>query len=489
LHGEIMSFEIMGLVTVMVGMAILALPVPHAFMVMTISTVFGAAAAISLPAMGGSSILVPNVFLMFYALRIFMAWGEGPLLAALQPFRPGFWLLVLTLFGVLTAITYPGLFKGVTETMIVERTAGARSIIALVPLKFSTNNITQTVYAIGGLLCFMLTFAFFRRGGTPAHFVTALVAVAAIDLGFALADIVTYFAGMEWVLGFVRTANYALLTAAEKGGLKRISGTFPEASAFADFTVVLFAVVATLWLARVRQVATGILTGFLMLALLLSTSATGLIGIAVITPLLWSQSMLASMRRAGSGRPMVLVGVVAALPLVALAMPILFPDALNGIIEYVDEMLLSKADSQSGRERGMWNQVALQTFLDTSGIGAGLGSARASSFVLVLLSNIGIPGFLLFATFVVAILTAKSPLRTEISSPEHLAVVRAAKNGVFATLVTVVVSGTGYDLGLMFYILAGSVAALAYPAAVPFIPLTGTTASLTRRVVTLREQP
>ncbi|MFS8110515.1 O-antigen ligase family protein [Rhizobium jaguaris] len=455
----------MGLVTFVVGMAMLAAPVRWSFTVMILCTVFGAAAAFSVPGLGGASVLVPSLFLLFFFIRLFLAYGEGPIFASLAPPGPGFCLLVLTVFGLTTAIFFPRLFQGMTQTMTVERTVGGRNFISLVPLKFSSNNITQTVYAVGGLVCFAATSAFIRKGGTPTNLINGMLVVASVNLGFALADIITYFSHTEFLLGFVRTANYALLTNAEKGGLKRISGTFPEASAFADFTLVLFAMTASLWLSGVRSRATGIIAALLLVALILSTSATALVGLGLVLPVLCLQSFMASRHEPGAGRPVMIVAILAAMPLVILFVLIAMPDLSNGLHDFLDEMLFSKADSQSGRERFMWNAMAYQTFVDTNGFGAGLGSARASSFGLVLLSNLGVLGALIFALFVVLILKADTRPRY-LPDRQAAAVARAAKAGIITVLVSAATSGTVYDLGLMFYILAGSVAALTAPSRV-----------------------
>ncbi len=450
---------VMGLVTLIVGVVTLTAPVRWSFIIMSVSTVFGAAAAFTVPGLGGASVLVPSLFLLFFTARLFAAYGEGPFLAGMAPWQPGFFLLVLTAFGIFTAIFFPRLFQGVTQTMTVERSIGTHSLIALVPLRFSSNNITQTVYAVGGLICFMTTFAFFRRNGAPSIFINGILIVAGINLGFALADIITYFTHTDFLLGFVRTANYALLTNAEKGGLKRISGTFPEASAFADFTLVLFSIVTSLWLGGIRSALTGTIAGLLLVALILSTSATALVGLAVVLPILCLQSFLAARQEPGAGRPVLIVSILASMPLVIFFVLIAMPDLAHNLHDFLDEMLFSKADSQSGRERFMWNAMAYQAFLDTSGFGAGLGSARASSFGLVLLSNIGIFGTLLFAIFVGRVLLTDTRSGNP-SSRQAAAVVRAAKAGFITVLVSAATSGTVYDLGLMFYILAGSVSAL-----------------------------
>lgn len=450
----------MGLITLVAGLIILAAPVTWAFPVMVLSTAFGAAAAIGLPALGGASVLVPSLFLVFFTLRVFMACGEGQMLAALAPGRPGFWLLALTAFGLLSAVWFPRLFEGMTETMTVERVAGARNVIALTPLRFTSNNITQSVYALGGLVCFAATFAYFRHAGRPEHLVKAILAVAMLDLGFALADVLTYFTGTEYLMSFVRTANYAMLTAAEKGGLKRISGSFPEASAFSEYTLVLFGVTASLWLDRVRPGKTGIIAALLLAALLLSTSATALIGVSIVLTLLWIRTAVTSMHTPRTGRPAFLVVSLAVIPAIALTLATLFPAATDSLQDFMHEMLLSKADSQSGRERAMWNAMAYQAFLDTFGWGAGLGSARASSYLLVLMSNLGVLGVVLFAIFTGTVLLSPSPSTHQGVEDVTTATIRAAKIGLVSVLAAALVSGTVYDLGMMFFVLAGSAVAL-----------------------------
>ncbi|WP_048645964.1 O-antigen ligase family protein [Nitratireductor soli] len=448
-----MRIELLGIVAMILGAVTLMAPMRWAFHVIVFSTLFGAAAALSLPSLGGASVLVPSLLLAFYCLRLFKAFGERPVLASVTGTSAGFWLLLLTVYAVLTAVFLPRLLAGETETMTVLRSPFGRSAINLVPLSFSTNNITQSVYALGGLFCFAFTFAYLRRGGASSDLVKAMFIVGALNLVFALLDVVTYYSGTAYLFDFIRTANYALLTGSEKAGFKRISGTFPEASAFAGYTIVLFAFIASLWLDRVRPLSTGILGGLLLLALLLSTSSTALVSLAVVLVFLFARSVPASTGPHPVSRPAFLMSVVVLVPLVFLLCVVMAPGLVQEIQSFLDEMLFSKLDSQSGRERFMWNAVAFQVFQDTWGLGAGLGSARASSYALVLLSNVGIVGAALFVLFIGSLLLQRGG-----KGAFETATVRAAKAGLVAGLCEAMVSGTVYDLGLLFYVLAGAIA-------------------------------
>jgi len=453
-----MKIELIGLLTIALGMATFFAPVHRAFSIMVFSTLFGAGAAFSLPGLGGASVLVPSLFLVFYALRMFLAHGEGPIIASLAPPRAGFWLLLLTAYAVASAFFLPRLMEDVTETMTVQRLAGSRSSIGLIPLTPSTNNITQAFYALGGLACFAVTFAYLRMAGSAMRLVNAMLVLAAANLAFAVLDVVTYYAGAADIFDYVRTANYALLTGSEKAGFKRISGTFSEASAFAGYTSVLFAFLGSLWLDRVRSFLTGVMATVLLAALVLSTSATGIAALAAVILFLGLRSAGSSIRKSALGRPAFLAGTVLAVPLGTLLILLVAPDLVESMTSYLNEILFSKLESQSGRERFMWNAVAYQVFIDTGGWGAGLGSARASSYLLVLLSNIGVLGTALFAIFIGSILLPRAGSENGIDLDAKI--VRACKAGIIAGLSEAFISGTVYDLGLLFYLLAGTIAVL-----------------------------
>jgi len=66
-------------------------------------------------------------------------------------------------------------------------------------------------------------------------------------------------------------------------------------------------------------------------------------------------------------------------------------------------MILEKGETGSGRNRMYANLVAWNAFVDTWGLGVGLGSMYASGVLITTLANVGIPGsifFIMFWTFV-----------------------------------------------------------------------------------------
>lgn len=110
--------------------------------------------------------------------------------------------------------------------------------------------------------------------------------------------------------------------------------------------------------------------------------------------------------------------------------------------------VFNKLDSGAGVERSSWNRQAWQNFVDTYGIGVGLGSARASSLLFVLISNLGLLGTPFFFAF------AKRCIgnRGQIVDPVR----EASRQAFLAALATGMVNCGVCDLGSAFYAYAAA---------------------------------
>src|SRR5690606_25317346 len=125
-------------------------------------------------------------------------------------------------------------------------------------------------------------------------------------------NLAQFHAGLPNVLAFVRTASYAQVDAFEAGntGLMRISGTFPEASTFATFTLPLFAYHLKLWLVGRDNRSSLTLAGLTFGLLLVATSRTGYVGLVAYLGLVGASAALKVMLNGGVRRLMVLVLIV-----------------------------------------------------------------------------------------------------------------------------------------------------------------------------------
>jgi len=430
-----------------------------------ICTLFGASAAIALPALGGAPItpavmLLP--FLMWHAAR---DRAPSTWIRHVEYGQAGFWLLLLVLWGVLSAYFLPRLFIG--ETMLYATDRASMTGVKLLSLRPLSTNLTQAAYAVGGLCAFVAVRALLEAEGRMQRFRDAVLLLAAINCAAALLNLAERHLGLPSLLAIVRNAGYAILEGGNVGGLQRVSGTFAEASAFASFSLPLFAFSASLWRDGVRPAWTGTLALGLLLLLLISTSTTAYAGLCLYAGCITLAAFVRAFRR-GDVPHVGILTVLLWLLLVAGCIVLLArPEMATRVADFFSITLVKKLESASGIERGTWNWQAWTNFLDVYGVGVGLGSARASSYPLVLLSNVGIVGALLFLAFVGRLLT--TPLRDV--APEDQPVVKAAQRAVLAALLAACVSAVVFDLGMAFYAFAAAAAAPLSRLAAPTPPM------------------
>ncbi len=417
--------------------------------------VFGATSALDLPALGGASVTPANFFLMFFLLRLVsMRDGLSALVAEVEPRRPLFLFLLLVVWIVGSSMLLPRLFAGATNVFSLARTLDTDN--GTVPLQPTSGNISQSVYALGGFFAACATAAFARRKGGLRAALSALMLATSLDLFFAFLDVVTGATHTSFLLDPIHTASYTLLTDDELGGLKRIAGSFTEASGFASFSLTLLGFNFSLFVAGIRSRFTGpasaLLTGFIIL----STSSAGYVGLAVFYALFTLYALLTAVL-ARRRRAIVIAAGGLGVAVLLVSIIILFIPAVADVAQSViNDSLLSKSTSDSAVERGSWNATAWQVFQDTHWLGAGIGSTRGSNYVLVLLSNLGAIGFVLFVMLVLRVTLGR--LAPALSG-EDRGIVWAARIALLTSLIPSVLVGTVYDLGTLFYGLIGIAAA------------------------------
>lgn len=412
--------------------------------------VLASASAVDLPALGGASITPANFFLLFYLLRLVsMRDGVRQLTAEIEPQRPLFLFFLLIVWIVGSALLLPRLFAGEVSVFSLSRSLdNDGGTMLLAP---TSGNISQAVYAIGGFLAACATAAFARKPGGYRTMLSALVLVTSLDIAFAIVDLVTGVTHTGFLLDPIHTASYAFLTDDELGGLKRISGSFSEASAFATFSLCLLGTNFALFVANVRPRFTGTASVLLFLLIGLATSSAGYAGLAVLLAGFLAYAAVAALR--GKRRaPMLALFVVGGGIVVVGLVFLLLPPVAHVAQTVIDESLLAKGQTDSAIERGSWNTQAWQVFLDTHGLGAGIGTTRGSNYFLVLLSNLGAIGFGLFVLLMLRV--NLSALSARLQDDER-AIVWAARVGTLVTLVPSILVGTVYDLGTLFYALLG----------------------------------
>ena len=232
----------------------------------------------------------------------------------------------------------------------------------------TSGNVTQTIYFIADVFCFLLFYAYSSRPVELKVIVQAIIACAAVNLAFAALDLITFWTGTADVLGFVRNASYRMLDDVEVSGMKRIVGSFAEASAFAYGTLGLFAFCTSLWLSGVYPRVTGVLASASLCALLFATSSAGYAGTAGFLIALYVTSAARAVVRPA---PRATMAFVVGMPALVLAITVgvrLNDSAWAMVDDLVNKTIVNKLSSDSGLERTAWNEQAMKNFAETDAL-------------------------------------------------------------------------------------------------------------------------
>lgn len=409
--------------------------------------ILGAAAALSLPALGGNSIPPAHLMLVFLCIMVCLRPDQLKTAAHTLAYPGvGFWFTAYILFSVLSAYFLPRIFEAATLVYSSARDGSAATSPLASPLRPGSANLSQAVYLLGDLACFAVI-AGLARLGYNRHIAQALVMTATACFAFAIIDVVTFFSGHSYLFDPIRNASYTMHVGETFAGFKRIVGTFPEASGYGASALALLSFSLFLWLERfpIKHLGTISLIGATTIVFCTSTSAytvAGLMFVIFVATGVWQ------LWRMEASRTYIAFLLLAVLVLPTLVIGLmLVPTAWDAVVGLYNEAFAQKLDSQSGEERTAWNRLAMMAFFDTSGIGAGLGSVRTSSFAAALLSNVGLPGTLLFAIFAYRFLMhTKEP----ITDRGNRSICRAAIMSTICQLGSAMVANGGLDLGLMF---------------------------------------
>jgi hypothetical protein len=416
------------------------------------SLAFGSTAIVTLSALGGSSPLIYVVFLMglfaTVALRRNIV-GELGTVFARQPMA---WVVVLLiLYTVAGALLLPRLFEGQTMTFVPVRSGGGAGRIAEVPLAPVTGNITQSLYFVLTALSFFAFSVLLLRRKTLAAIKTGFFAWASLHAALGYIDLLGKASGAGDILEPVRSASYAMLTNVDVAGFWRIAGGYSEASAFGAMTVSLLAFSFTYWKRTEDRYALA-LSLALSLLLVLSTSSTAYLAGALLLMFVIAAIVTSAVHDRLRTHDLLVLAAAIAVLIIGFGLALHDASMLEPFSNLFDSMILNKATSESGVERAYWNMRSLESVIDTVGLGIGIGSSRASSWIIAVVSQLGVIGTLLMGWLTVEILRGVGARPARKEDVKSFATADSARAACLAGLVTASISSGDADPGLRFYI-------------------------------------
>jgi len=420
-------------------------------------TPFGAAAAFNLPAVGGASVGVMDLAALALFMMVFLTPdGLARLAGTMRLGQPGFYILLLAVFTMMSAVLFPRLFQGATQVFGLSRSDNQVRIL-LVPLRPTAGNFTQLFRILLDAMTFLALATVFRLRPDPRPVITAMIVATLVHMALGFADVLTVATGQQALMDVIRTANYDMLVGKTMGGLTRMIGGFPEASSFGYYALGLFGFWMQYWISgRRRMLGFGMLSASALL-LVLSTSSSSYVAVVVFLIGVGLISGLRGYRHAVSRRDLSLLFTGVLLASVAGLVLFVAYQTIQPLTAFLNNALFDKIDSSSGVERMSWNSHAWQNFLDTWFMGAGIGAVRASNWLLASLASIGVIGTGIYLGFLISL--ARLPALSDI--PERDAVIRALRAGCFAMFLSAMLTTATPDLGVFFFALAGLAAGLA----------------------------
>ncbi len=348
------------------------------------TSIFDAAAALTV----AGSPVAPWLFALIVCLPIQALTGKLRIRPVPGINRGAFRALVLFVgYAALSALLYPLLFHGI---LVSNSHNGLNQHLSL-----GITNFTQTTYLLAAFTVFLLAVHSSREQLRSAvqWYIRACVCIALFSL-YQLANATLHVPFPSAVL-YTNTAH-TIYDAYKINGVWRLNSTLTEASEAALYLGTGLALLG--WHMVAHRIRWQSAASFLLIltALVLTVSTVGYCCLAIIA----LGGALFFVHNSFRGKGAAPAKVLALLAVVAVAVPLFtLTSASETVTKVFDGVFVDKVDSDSYRERTLWNTLALQTSHDSLYFGAGWGSVRASSFVCSLLANAGIPGALLFLYF------------------------------------------------------------------------------------------
>lgn len=384
--------------------------------------------------------------------RVIFEDGGRRYLHALVDFRRFGVLTLCTLYAIASGFFLPRMFAGQVDVI----TMRPSDVNGAVPLQPDTANLTQGLYFVITTLTVVSVYLICLDPMRRRRFLQAFAFGAAVAIVTGLLDLVCSAMGLGGLLEPFRNASYALLLDNVAAGMHRVVGLMSEASAYAGLCA-SFLYLLTLTLGRDSPWGpwrTPLALGLLVMTYL-STSSSGYVALGGLAVTLAVSLMVGMVEKRPAAWWGAFGGLLAA-AFVAAAL-LINPLFFDPLWQLFNRVVLTKTQSDSYVLRSTWNTVAYQAFVGTDYLGAGIGGARASSWIYSLLSNIGAPGTLLLFIFMVQVLLARP------ADPADRTLARSAKFTLAPYLFMGSLAGTSTGFGLPGAMLFGLASALCWP--------------------------
>jgi hypothetical protein len=288
--------------------------------------------------------------------------------------------VALVVWSAVISIAGPRIFTGM-RVFAPELGVDAQ-VVNMATLAPSLGNIAQLGYVAMGVLFLLLAGRLFP---VDARLLGSALWVAIV---LAAVRIVAEPAWPHALLQNMPSFHYATP--------ERLSGTFYEPSVLGLYLTAAAGYFGArlLWSGAAGRVAALVALALVAVDFVRNGSGTALLGLAILFALAGVVALVRQLRSGRFGvRPLAIVGAIVVVGAALTQIPV--------ILQFTVGSAASKADSDSFVARTASNLRSWQVFLESAGLGVGLGGNRPSSLAMLILSCLGVIGFVLVAVLVV----------------------------------------------------------------------------------------
>ncbi len=359
-----MTLTLFGIIWCSLALLFILFPPKYLYVLMLTSCVFQAASVFSI----GNLWITP-----FFFTQILFLLRMSPYVLAnglsLQISKVSFLFLILVLLSIIITAISPSLFVGTRVVSPVYSFEVNYSTNGKF-LTFSMSNISQICLLIMNAITLLVVHRFAPK----------IVSFKQLYLSYYISILIFSFFSLWWVINkgtlpvdfLYSNGGYSITSIVEN----RLAGTYSEPSSAGAF---IASSLAPLLFAR-RKFGSVLLGVFMIYLLILNRSSTAILTVVM--------SFLIFFIIRGTDSRKVLI-TLCLLVISSVSIFILFGDTLLSLYD-------QKMSSNSGVIRSWANQMSLSVIFDSYFLGVGLGSNRASSLLLTILTNVGFIGFSLF---------------------------------------------------------------------------------------------
>lgn len=428
-------------IAVVLSVIILITSSRHGLLLLFLTFPFGAAAAFLVPGIG--SVTITDVCVLAFCLGMLLRVPLHSLYEVIRPGSAGFALMVLLALATLSAWFYPRLFIHDTQVFALGSDDGRPAIIETA-LQPTGSNFGQLARLHLSGMAFVVTVVVAQLNLPQEKALQAVLAATVAHIVVSFIDWFGHPLGLSWLLEPLRTVVQAILVDQSFPSLRRIIGGYTEPASFGLFTMGLLGFWLRYWFLKSRSIRAAFLTFILLLLAVRSTSTATITNatlLLVLFPLVYAKSILES-----RARLFLVLFAFGSLPAVYALISVGLGYSPMGS-DLINDLIWNKVVSTSGEERLSWNIQAYQNLVDTFGLGAGIGSVRASSWIVSVLASMGILGAGVYCWFLWEVLRSKSEVT--------MAVPSACRWGCFVIVMQSSLTKPFPDLGVPFFAMAG----------------------------------